>query len=89
MRTIIGWPAPNMQNTGKTHGSALGADETRATKQVLGFDPDTHLLRARTTCVAHARQVVDRGREAAQGVGGALRRLGRRPTPRARRCTSG
>src|SRR5690606_38091115 len=39
LRTIIGWPAPNKQNTGKIHGSALGADEVAATKQVLGFDP--------------------------------------------------
>ena len=34
------WPAPNAQNTGKAHGSALGADEVAATKKVLGFDPD-------------------------------------------------
>ena len=40
LRTIIGWPAPNKQNTGKIHGSALGADEVAATKQILGFDPD-------------------------------------------------
>src|SRR5690242_3306058 len=42
VRTIIGWPAPNKQNTGKAHGSALGEDEVRATKEVLGFDPDVH-----------------------------------------------
>ena len=24
LRTIIGWPAPNLQNTGKAHGAALG-----------------------------------------------------------------
>ena len=40
LRTIIAWPAPNAQNTGKAHGSALGADEVAATKKVLGFDPD-------------------------------------------------
>src|SRR3954447_7749967 len=27
VKSIIGWPAPNKQNTGKAHGSALGADE--------------------------------------------------------------
>ncbi len=32
--------APNAQNTGKAHGSALGDDEVAATKKVLGFDPD-------------------------------------------------
>ncbi len=40
LRTIIGWPAPNLRNTGKAHGSALGADEVRKTKEVLGLDPD-------------------------------------------------
>ena len=27
LRTIIGYPAPKKQNTGKIHGSALGAEE--------------------------------------------------------------
>ncbi|HEX6578914.1 MAG TPA: transketolase [Jiangellaceae bacterium] len=40
LRTIIGWPAPTKQNTGTAHGSALGADEVAATKEILGFDPD-------------------------------------------------
>ena len=43
LRTIIAWPAPNAQNTGKAHGSALGDDEVAATKKVLGFDPDADL----------------------------------------------
>lgn len=44
LKTIIGWPAPNKQNTGKIHGSALGADELAATKAVLGFDPAQHFV---------------------------------------------
>ncbi len=40
LKTIIAWPAPTLQNTGKAHGSALGDDEVRATKELLGFDPD-------------------------------------------------
>jgi transketolase len=40
LRTIIAWPAPKLQNTGKAHGAALGEDEIRATKEVLGFDPE-------------------------------------------------
>lgn len=39
IRTIIGWPTPTKQNTGKVHGSALGADELAGLKSVLGFDP--------------------------------------------------
>ena len=40
LKTIIGWPSPGKQNTGKIHGSALGADELAATKRVLGWDPE-------------------------------------------------
>jgi transketolase len=44
VRSIIGWPSPNKQNTSKAHGAALGEDEVRATKEVLGWDPDAHFL---------------------------------------------
>ena len=43
-RSIIGWPAPNKQNTSKAHGAPLGEDEVRATKEILGWDPDAHFL---------------------------------------------
>ena len=39
VRTVIGYPAPTKMNTGAAHGAALGADEIRATKGLLGFDP--------------------------------------------------
>ncbi|MGC5033265.1 transketolase [Micromonospora sp. DT229] len=64
LRTIIGWPAPNKQNTGKIHGSALGADEVAATKKVLGFDPAVSFEVAEEV-LAHARGALPRG-EAAQ-----------------------
>ncbi len=38
--TVIAWPAPNAQGTEAAHGSALGAEEVAATKEVLGFDPE-------------------------------------------------
>ena len=38
IKTIIGWPSPGKQNTGKIHGSALGKDELAGLKQALGFD---------------------------------------------------
>ncbi|CAH0150708.1 Transketolase [Microbacterium sp. Bi128] len=60
LRTIIGYPAPKKQNTGKIHGSALGADELRATKEVLGFDPEQHFAVA-DDVLAHTRQLVERG----------------------------
>ena len=62
LRTIIGWPAPHKQNTGAAHGSALGADEVAATKQVLGFDPAVDFP-VEDEAVARARQVGDRGKE--------------------------
>ena len=39
LRTIIGWPSPKKQNSGKIHGSALGAEELAGLKSVLGFNP--------------------------------------------------
>ncbi|GAA0967741.1 transketolase [Acrocarpospora macrocephala] len=63
LRTIIGWPAPHKQNTGKIHGSALGADEVAATKLVLGMDPEQHFA-VPDNLLEHARHVVDRGRAA-------------------------
>jgi transketolase len=63
VRTIIGWPAPTAQNTGKAHGSALGEEEVRRTKEVLGFDPDVH-FNVSDEVLRHTRQVVERGRAA-------------------------
>ena len=39
-RTFIGKGSPNKEGSNKTHGSPLGAEEIRATKSALGFDPD-------------------------------------------------
>jgi len=60
LRTIIAWPAPNAQNTGKAHGSALGADEVAATKRVLGFDPE-QTFEVPAEVIEYTRQAVDRG----------------------------
>jgi len=62
LRTIIGWPAPTKQNTGKIHGSALGADELAATKRVMGFDPEQSFVVA-DEVIAHTRKAVERGAE--------------------------
>jgi transketolase len=43
-RTIIGFPAPTKQNTAGAHGSPLGEPEIRATKEILGWDPDGHFV---------------------------------------------
>lgn len=61
LRTVIGWPAPTKQNTGKAHGSALGPDEIAATKQLLGFDPAASFA-VEPEVLSHTRRAVDRGR---------------------------
>ena len=63
LRTIIGWPAPGKQNTGKIHGSALGADELAATKKALGFDPDQSFVVAEDV-LARTRSLAARAAEA-------------------------
>jgi transketolase len=63
VRSIIGWPAPTKQNTGKAHGAALGAEEVAKTKEILGFDPAVSFY-CPDDALTHARQVVDRGRAA-------------------------
>ncbi|MBD8061310.1 transketolase [Oceanitalea stevensii] len=60
LRTIIGWPAPTKQNTGAIHGSALGGDEVRGLKEVLGFDPEKS-FEVTDEVFSHVRQVRDRG----------------------------
>jgi transketolase len=44
VKTIIGWPAPHKQGTSAAHGNPLGEDEVRATKEILGWDPDRHFF---------------------------------------------
>jgi transketolase len=63
LSTIIGWPAPNLQNTFKAHGNALGDEEVAATKKVLGFDPD-HTFEVPPAVIERTRQAIERGQAA-------------------------
>ena len=81
LRTIIAWPAPDAQNTGKAHGAALGDEEVRATKLALGADPDATFA-VDDEVLAHTRAVGDRGRELHAALGGVVHRLAQHP-PRA------
>jgi transketolase len=60
LRTIIGWPSPGKQNTGKIHGSALGPEELAAVKKVLDFDPDQSFV-VEPEVLEHTRRAIDRG----------------------------
>jgi transketolase len=42
IRSHIAFGAPRAVDTAKAHGSPLGEEEVRATKEALGWDPDKH-----------------------------------------------
>ncbi|MGW6935830.1 transketolase [Lentzea sp. NPDC054927] len=63
LRTIIGFPAPKKQNTGAAHGAALGEDEVKATKEILGFDPE-QTFEVSDEVLNHTREAVKRGEHA-------------------------
>ncbi len=54
LRTIIGWPSPTKQNSGKIHGAKLGAEELAGLKKALGFDPEQSFAVA-PEVLAHTR----------------------------------
>jgi transketolase len=62
LRTLIAWPAPNAQGTGKAHGSALGEEEVAATKKIMGFDPDEKFA-VSDKVLTHTRSLVERGKD--------------------------
>ena len=62
VRTHIGFGSPNKQDTQKAHGSPLGEDEVRLTKEAYGWDPDAHFLVPDEVAQAMGR-AVDEGRE--------------------------
>ena len=59
LKTVIGYPAPTKMNTFYAHGSALGAPEVAAVKEILGFDPE-QTFEVSDEVLAHAREVVGR-----------------------------
>ena len=61
LKTIIGWPSPEKQNTGKIHGSKLGAEEVAGLKKVLGFDPEKDFDVSKEV-LEHTRMLVERGK---------------------------
>ncbi|PPF70908.1 transketolase [Clavibacter michiganensis] len=62
LKTIIGWPSPKKQNSGKIHGSALGAEELAAVKEIVGFDPEKS-FEVPDGVLEHTRQAVERGQD--------------------------
>lgn len=65
LKTIIGWPSPEKQNTGKIHGSKLGTEEVAGLKKALGFDPAKN-FDVPEQVLAHTRSLVTRGKSQRQ-----------------------
>ncbi|GAA4172841.1 transketolase [Gryllotalpicola koreensis] len=62
LKTLIGYPAPTKQGTGKVHGAKLGADEVAGVKKALGFDPEKS-FDVDPEVLAHTRGALERGKE--------------------------
>jgi transketolase len=60
LRSHIAYPAPHATDTAKSHGSPLGEEEVRATKALLGFDPDEQFA-VPAEVREHMRGVSERG----------------------------
>lgn len=60
IRTILGFGSPNKAGTYEAHGSPLGAEEVKLTKQNLGWplEPDFYIAE---DVLAHWRQAVEKG----------------------------
>ena len=59
-RTIIGYGSPSKAGTAAAHGEPLGAEETRLTKQALGWDyPEPFMVPPEA--LSHFRQALERG----------------------------
>jgi transketolase len=60
VRTHIGYGSPNKQDSFEAHGSPLGVDEVRLTKQNLGWPTEPAFL-IPETALAHFRESLERG----------------------------
>lgn len=62
-RTHIGYGSPNKQDTYSAHGTPLGEDEVKLTKENLGWPSDEHFLLP-DQALRVFREAIDRGSEA-------------------------
>jgi transketolase len=65
VRSHIGYGSPHKQDTSAAHGSPLGEDEVRLTKEVYGWDPDKHFY-VPDEALAHFRGACESGRKLEQ-----------------------
>jgi transketolase len=62
VRSHIGFGSPHKQDTPSAHGSPLGEDEVRLTKEAYGWDPDKEFY-VPDDALKHFRGCVERGAE--------------------------
>jgi transketolase len=63
VRTHIGYGSPNKQDTAEAHGSPLGEDEVKLTKQALGWPVDPPFY-VPDEALAHFRLAIEQGKRA-------------------------
>ena len=71
LRTHIGYGSPNKQDTSSAHGSPLGDDEVKLTKEAYGWDPESQFL-VPDEAAEQFGKAGDRGREAEEEWNGRL-----------------
>jgi transketolase len=62
VRSHIGYGSPHKQDTSSAHGSPLGEEEVRLTKEAYGWDPDKQFF-VPEEALKHFRGCVERGAE--------------------------
>jgi transketolase len=62
VRSHIGYGSPHKQDTSSAHGSPLGEEEVRLTKEAYGWDPDKQFY-VPDEALQHFRRCCQRGRE--------------------------
>ena len=64
VHTIIGYGSPNKQGTSSAHGSPLGSDEVKLTKEFFGWSQEKFHIPGEA--LEHFREAIDRGAELEQ-----------------------
>src|SRR5699024_5036616 len=59
LRTVIGWPIPELAGSHTVHGAKLGPEGVAGLKEVVGFDPEQQ-FQVDEDVLAHTRGLVER-----------------------------
>jgi transketolase len=65
-KTNIGYGSPNRQDTAESHGSPLGKDEVKRTKEAYGWDPEKQFY-IPDEALNHFRKALEIGKKAEDG----------------------